>query len=201
MEEETNAMKQEIEIEFKNLLTKEEFFRLKKGFQLDENEFNRQENHYFDTSDFQLKQKGSALRLRIKKETYTLTLKQPHAEGLLETHEFLSKDQAQRLLNGEPIPFGKIAEQLTQLGIKPSSVRYFGTLITERAERNYEGGLIVFDHSHYLNVDDYEIEYETANRSEGEKIFQSLLETFQIPKRQTKNKIERFYSKKYEVEG
>ncbi|GMB08930.1 uncharacterized protein YjbK [Thermolongibacillus altinsuensis] len=194
-------MNQEVEIEFKNLLTKEEFLRLKEALQINENEFNKQENHYFDTSDFQLKQKGSALRLRIKKETYTLTLKQPHAEGLLETHEFLSKEQAQRLLNGETIPFGKIAEQLTNLGIVPSSVQYFGTLITKRAERSYEGGLIVLDHSHYLNVDDYEMEYEATNRSEGEKIFQSLLEKFQIPKRETKNKIERFYLKKYEVEG
>ncbi|WP_368895813.1 CYTH domain-containing protein, partial [Priestia megaterium] len=45
-------MKQEIEIEFKNIVTKEEFDRLRSHFQLTEDQFVSQENHYFDTPAF-----------------------------------------------------------------------------------------------------------------------------------------------------
>lgn len=57
-------MAQEIEIEFKNLLTKNEFEKLTQAYQLDNEDFVLQENHYFDTKSFALKHKGAALRIR-----------------------------------------------------------------------------------------------------------------------------------------
>lgn len=51
-------------------------------------------NHYFETPDFSLKEAGSALRIRHKGETYTLTLKQPAEIGLLETHQVVTEDEA-----------------------------------------------------------------------------------------------------------
>lgn len=60
-------MVQELEIEFKNLLTKEEFHRLADFFQLTEKDFAEQENYYFDTKYFALKKHGAALRIRKKR--------------------------------------------------------------------------------------------------------------------------------------
>ena len=58
-------MHQEIEIEFKNLLTKEEFYLLCERFSLSEADFIMQENHYFDSEDFALKNKGSIGQLSL----------------------------------------------------------------------------------------------------------------------------------------
>lgn len=58
-----HTMTQEIEIEFKNIVTEEEFNTLCKSFSIEV--FTKQVNHYFETPDFSLKA-GSALRIRHK---------------------------------------------------------------------------------------------------------------------------------------
>ena len=84
-------MTQEIEIEFKNIVTEDEFSTLCQSFSI--NAFTKQVNHYFETPSFSLKEAGSALRIRHKGETYTLTLKQPAEVGLLETHQVVTEDE------------------------------------------------------------------------------------------------------------
>ncbi|MBT2573807.1 CYTH domain-containing protein [Bacillus sp. ISL-51] len=189
-------MTQEIEIEFKNLLTKSEFLMLADAFNMMENDFKHQVNHYFDTKDFSLKQKKSALRIREKNGAYVLTLKEPAAVGLLETHQKLAAPD----LDGFTIPEGPVKEQLTGLGINPDLICYFGTLTTKRAEKETEKGLIVLDHSRYLNKEDFELEFEAADWDEGKQAFEQLLQRFSIPQRMTKNKIMRFYEQK-QTEG
>ncbi|MCM3004879.1 CYTH domain-containing protein [Priestia koreensis] len=190
-------MNQELEIEFKNMLTKGEFVRLTKQFTLTENDFKLQENHYFDTADFQLKNHGAALRIRQKKGTYTLTLKQPVKDGLLETHEPLSKEQAENILENPLHIFGQIVTILADMNISTSSLLHFGTLATNRAEFSYKSGLLVLDHSFYLEKEDYELEYEATDFTEGQKEFKDLLHSLTIPARTTENKIRRFYKEKY----
>ena len=70
-------MSQNIEIEFKNMLTSEEFLQLKLHFNIDQNKFKKQVNHYFDTPSFSLKSLNSALRIREKGTQFEMTLKQP----------------------------------------------------------------------------------------------------------------------------
>lgn len=191
-------MHQEIEIEFKNLLTKEEYHLLCERFSLSERDFIMQENHYFDSEDFSLKNKGCALRIRKKKAHYEMTLKQPAEEGLLETNEIISAEEAKSIIATNRIPEGAIAKILREeLKIAPENVIYFGSLSTRRAETEYEGGLLVIDHSMYLNKEDYELEYEVTNFSAGQKIFIDLLKTLNIPVRHTDNKIKRFFTAKY----
>ena len=67
-------MTQEIEIEFKNLLTKSEFLKLSEALCMKEHDFKQQVNHYFDTKDFSLKQKISTPHPR-KDGAFVLTLK------------------------------------------------------------------------------------------------------------------------------
>ncbi|MBM7702549.1 CYTH domain-containing protein [Metabacillus iocasae] len=190
-------MKQEIEIEFKNLVTKQEFEQLLSHFKISESDFAAQDNHYFDTRAFSLKDRGAALRIRYKKGRYVLTLKQPHEKGLLETHESLTEDEAQAFLHGQAEVTGKISELIELMDIDVADLVYFGTLTTQRMETPYEGGLLVFDHSLYLGKEDYEIEYEVTDAKQGKTKFEQLLQSFQIPIRETENKIRRFYREKY----
>jgi uncharacterized protein YjbK len=199
MKERNAFMSQQIEIEFKNLLTKEEFERLSSFLGLASTHFHKQENHYFDTPQFSLKEKGAALRIRAKNGKYVLTLKEPAKIGLLETHQPLSEDECKNALQTFSLPeSGEVLDRLIALNIEPSNLQYFGTLTTYRAEKRYENGLVILDHSRYLNKEDFEIEYEVDDESQGKKQFLTFLQTHNIPVRKTENKIKRFYLAKYE---
>jgi uncharacterized protein YjbK len=193
-------MTQNIEIEFKNMLTEGEFNILLKHFSLNESHFFKQVNHYFDTPDFSLKQHGCNLRIREKKDGYEMTLKQPHPDGLLETNENLDEKAAQSLLEGAPLTDGIIKEQLLRMDIKIDHLCFFGSLETKRAAIEYKGGELVLDLSTYLNAQDYEVEYEVTDRLTGEAVFVQLLSEVKIPHRNAKNKVQRFYERKLSLE-
>ncbi|MGG0719070.1 CYTH domain-containing protein [Robertmurraya massiliosenegalensis] len=190
-------MSQNIEIEFKNLLTSAEFTRLKKFLNIDESMFVMQDNHYFDTPQFLLKENGCALRIRAKKGNFEFTLKEPHSEGLLETNQSLKADEAKDILEKFHMIEGPVKDRLVSLNIPLEQLTLFGTLTTERAEREFEDGLIVLDYSTYLNQFDYELEYEVHDYQLGKERFERLLKHLQIPQRPTDNKIRRFYQAKF----
>ncbi|MCA1031084.1 CYTH domain-containing protein [Bacillus timonensis] len=190
-------MTQEIEIEFKNLLSKDEYRFLIKSFAISHDKFIEQENHYFDTPQFSLKNQHSALRIRLKGNTYTLTLKQPIKDGLLETHQTLSNSQAESMLTGGELIDGQIKNILLTLNIETKEITYFGSLKTNRVQFPYKSGLLVLDHSKYLGNEDFEVEFEVNDYKLGEKEFHDFLSSYSIPIRETKNKIQRFYLQKY----
>ncbi|MEH7354674.1 CYTH domain-containing protein [Neobacillus drentensis] len=190
-------MSQNIEIEFKNMLTKEEYERFLVEFRINNKQIFSQENHYFDTPDFALKSLGAALRIRNKGGAYEMTLKQPATVGLLETNQTLSAVEALTAFKLGMIPAGIIQQLIEENGIPSSKLKYFGSLITNRAEIEYKNGLLVLDHSSYLTIEDYELEYEVDNYQAGLKTFKELLTKFMIPERKTENKIRRFYNQKY----
>ena len=189
-------MNQHIEIEFKNMLAKEEFYQLMQRFNIEQDEFVVQKNHYFDTATFDLKKHTSALRIREKQTTYEMTLKQPLAnrEGLLETNCHLDPHTAHQMINEGGIPDSKIAEKIKNLKIDPQSIRYFGTLTTQRVEVPYKNGLLVLDHSTYFQIEDFEVEFEVHDYEQGKREFDELLVEAGIPVRPTDNKVQRFYN-------
>jgi uncharacterized protein YjbK len=191
-----DLMSETIEIEFKNLLTKSEYENLLKIFKVEEKDIVSQINHYFDTPNFSLKGLGSALRIREKHNGVEMTLKQPAAVGLLETTQPLSTNDFQTMVKDQVIPKGIIKERLEQLKIASNNIEYFGSLTTRRVEFPYKEGLLVLDHSFYLNTEDYEIEYEVENYQRGQIVFLELLMQYDIPLRKTQNKIARFYQQK-----
>lgn len=195
--ERKDKMSQNVEIEFKNLLTETEFTRLKTFLNMDEFMFKNQDNHYFDTINFSLKEKGCALRIRYKHEKYELTLKEPLEEGLLETNQMLTFDEAQTMLENGRIIEGPVKDRFSQLQIPPAELTCFGTLSTKRAEKEYKDGLIVLDYSTYLNRADFEVEYEVDDYQSGKVIFENLLSQLDIPVRPTENKVRRFYRAKF----
>lgn len=194
-----SIVSQNIEIEFKNMLSREEFLLLKRHFNISEDQFRKQVNHYFDTAAFTLKDHGSALRIREKENKFELTLKQPAQTGLLETNQQLSAKEAESALSTGKIPDGEVKNAVLKMLVNTDSLQYFGSLTTVRAELEYNTGLLVLDHSYYLNKEDFELEYEVTDEKEGYEIYSSLLQQLNIPVRPTDNKIKRFYATKYNL--
>lgn len=186
-------MAQEIEIEYKNLLTKDEFDRLLTNLPFPRDS-QIQTNYYFETEDFALRQQLSAIRIREKNGNYQLTLKEPHPDGLLETHDMLTEKESFSWLHGNIIVKKNVFKQLDNLNISYKDLIYFGKLKTERREVNYENVLIVLDISSYNGQVDYEFELEAPHKEIGEKIFHQLLHQHQITIKNTPNKIERFFT-------
>ncbi|MFC0524760.1 CYTH domain-containing protein [Pontibacillus salicampi] len=186
-------MSQEIEIEFKNLLTELEYEQLTKDLPFQTEDRFTQTNYYFETDEFDLREEGSALRIRKKEDTWTATLKEPHTDGLLETHDILTEEQAHEWMNDEIAGAPNIEQRLANIGIMYSELRFKGALVTERMETEYEDTLIVLDRSHYNNETDYELELEAKEKQHGEQVFQQLLQDFHIIERETPNKIKRFF--------
>lgn len=186
---------QEYEIEFKNLLTKAEFDQFLHHFQLTEEDFFVQQNAYFDTKQFHLKEHTCALRIRRKQNKQVLTLKEPYKEGLLETHQVLNEQEEQMIMAEGKLPEGSVKNRISPI-IQQNPLVLLGKLTTKRAQIPYKEGLLVFDASTYLQCEDYEVEYEVSDFQKGEIIFLDLLSQFDIPKRTTKNKIQRFFEEK-----
>ncbi|MBS4218005.1 CYTH domain-containing protein [Bacillus sp. FJAT-49711] len=186
-------MSRNIEIEFKNIVTEDEFRLLLRTFHIAQNQFFSQTNHYFDTKVFALKQLGAAIRIRELPEKYELTLKKPTNNGLLEITDRLSQAEAHMLMANLVLPNGEVKDELLNMNIPINEFHLFGSLRTDRAETEYESGVLVFDHSFYLGNEDFELEYETMNREIGERIFNELLKKLNIQIRHADNKISRLY--------
>ncbi|MBW8350421.1 CYTH domain-containing protein [Bacillus sp. IITD106] len=186
-------MSRNIEIEFKNMVTEAEFQHLLRTFHISKKMFFSQTNHYFDTKDFSLKKLGAALRIRVLPDKYELTLKKPIEDGLLEINDYINEAEAKAFINNAHMPIGEASGEIQKMNIPIDQLILFGTLRTDRAEVEYEKGKLVFDHSFYLDKEDFEIEYETNNREKGERIFYELLKKFNIEIRNADNKISRLY--------
>lgn len=178
------------EIEFKNLLTSEEFNRLCNEFGIADRDFHLQTNTYFDTVDYQLSAAFKAFRLRVIGERNELTLKEPgeNIHTMIETTHLISEIERDKILNNGEIK----TEIYIEFQLLPEILFPFGTLRTIRAEIAYKDGLLVLDRSEYLNRIDFEVEYEVDDLLRGQKHFDELLNTFKIPKRPTMKKIARF---------
>lgn len=187
-------MSQEIEIEFKNLLTEAEFNRLLNVLPFPKNA-RQQINYYFETNNRHLKQSQTALRIRKINNEYRLTIKEPHPEGLLETHDMLTKQEAHQWLNGSPTQTTNVFKRLQANQIDLNDLNYYGQLTTDRWMYETESGaIVVLDYSVYNGHVDYELEVESPTRELGTKVFKYILNNYEIVKKSTPNKIERFFS-------
>lgn len=188
-------MNQNIEIEFKNLLTESEYTNLFKELKLNTQSTFTQENIYFDTPDFSLKGKKLALRIRIKENQAEITLKSPHKGHLLETNMPLTISETNAILQKNTfVPTGMIAEVLESYEINLTrSLHIFARLKTERIEKKVQDSIIVLDKSWYADQVDYELEVESLSAEEGTQLINDLLEKYSIPRRKTPNKIARAF--------
>ena len=171
------------EIEFKTLIDEKMYYELLKEFDLENNIF-KQINHYFDTKDGKLIKEQTVLRIREKCNNFKLTKKTRGEVGADETHLFITKDEAQKLIAN-----GFNAEII---GI-PFEVSKVAELTTFRASAPYKDGTIFFDKSEYYGNTDYEIEYEVDDVVEGKKDFIDFLDSHNIVYKESIRKSKRAF--------
>jgi uncharacterized protein YjbK len=176
-------MQQHLEIEFKTLITKQEYLNLIKEFKL-ENDIFSQTNYYFDTENSDLMNKKTVLRIRKKKQ-YKLTKKEKDINGNKESSIYLKDTEALDMINN-----GFDAHIINE----PYYVKNVCALTTLRAKTKYKDGIIFFDHSIYNNIEDYEIEYEAENYEKGKKIFEEFLKEHKITKKEPVSKSKRAFN-------
>lgn len=185
-------MGQELEIEFKNLLTIDEY-KLIKQYYFKQSEPFKQTNYYIDTPNHEIISNKMALRIREKNNDYELTLKVPQEVGLLEYNEVIdSLPEQNRQIDIQILP-ENITEILTKHNIPLSELRLLGDLTTYRLEKKLKSGLLVLDHSIYLGIEDYELEFEVTDFTQGEIAFNDILGTLNISREVPDNKVKRFF--------
>ncbi|WP_375179620.1 CYTH domain-containing protein [Enterococcus rotai] len=185
-------MSENLEIEFKTLLSIEEFSRVIDYFQFKEEQFFTQINYYFDSADFQLRKRRMGLRVRVLSDNAEITLKIPEKVGLLEINDALSVEEAKAIVESATLPtIGNVYNKLNQLGIDQSDLRLIGSLTTKRAELKLPQGLLALDESWYNEQHDFELELEVNDATNGKKDFLSLLDTLTIKESPSPNKIQR----------
>lgn len=183
----------ETEIEFKNMLTRAEYEDLLTHFAITADNIITLRNDYFDTADFAIKNLASALRIRRTANAIECTLKQATtAHTSTEINCPLTEQAAKQLQNDLTKLPEAIAKPLQAAGINLKDIACFGTLETQRTELVYQGGLLVFDHTFYLQQQDYEVEYEARDEQQGQQIFADFLQQHHIPIRPATKKIARF---------
>ena len=175
------------EIEFKTLITKEQYYQLLEEFNLTNNIF-AQINHYFDTENADLLQEQTVLRIRQKgNNNYKLTKKTRALVGANEMHIFLSKEKALDMLeNG-------FDARVIEL---PYNVTKVAELTTYRASSHYKNGKIFFDRSEYYGQVDYEIEYEVDEINQGRQEFIAFLDSHGIEYKESIRKSKRAFDSK-----
>ncbi|MDR0921401.1 MAG: CYTH domain-containing protein [Lactobacillales bacterium] len=184
-------MSKNLEIEYKTLLTEQNYQDLLTHFNFIKDEQFTQVNHYFDTDKLELKSRGMGLRVRTLESRAELTLKVPQPFGLLETTDNLTLEEATQVIEQEQIPDGFVKDELLKFHLKPEKLKRIGCLKTTRAEKEISEGLLAIDESWYGNKHDYELELEVKNPQTGEENFNKLLASLGIKKISSKNKVAR----------
>ena len=179
-----------LEVEFKTLLTKEEYTRLMNRFK--GNPIDVQTNHYLDTERFSLKATDTSLLIR-ERDTLELTFKRKKGYTMHDIREPLESNQLQIIRETGVLPEGKIFEEVEAI-IGKQKLTNFMSLSTERMYFQYGNGVVFIDKSNYLDETDYELEYEARNYHDGKKEFIALLGDFKIKYKKSEKKIKRAYN-------
>lgn len=188
---------QELEIEFKNMLTYEEYQSiLSAEFSSSDKQMIVQTNHYFDTIDFTLRNHGAALRIRVTDTFNELTLKVPHEGFLMETNVPLSNEEVEQILDKQALKLSSYLDSDIETGLDDLSkdivFMLFNSVQTERLEKTEDIHTVVLDQTSYQDgTVDYELEVESLDSELGRQFFESFLEKYSIPARPSLPKIAR----------
>ncbi|PGK51307.1 hypothetical protein CN918_26310 [Priestia megaterium] len=164
----------ETEIEYKSLLSKKKYKKLKKHFAkgaLGAKTY-KQTNYFFDTEDFKLKDAKITLRIRKKEGGWELTLKVPQekiANQLYNKKEEynveISPEEAKKILKSRELqmasnPVFNVLKGTVNL--EPSTIFHLlGKLKTKRTDYTYQQDTVSLDKNKYNKRIDYELERET----------------------------------------
>ncbi len=170
-------MQSNIEIEAKILLTKDEYDAIVKYLHLERYKKIEQTNHYVDTIERELRQNDIALRIRENNE-FTLTLKTPLSEGLLEKNQNINWREYSDLEDKGIFPQGDIKNFLEICGFDTHSLKVLASLKTNRIELEVDDGLLCLDENIYgknNDIIDYELEVESTSMEKAEETASKIL--------------------------
>ena len=180
------------EIEFKQLIDFNTYNAIKASYFKQLTPFT-QINYYIETPSFKLRDHRSALRIRVKQNTFEITLKVPAKVGLIEyNHPIDIKPHIGQTIVKSTLP-NDIQKILTEFDIEENELSVLGALTTERLEVEFQNELLVLDKSQYFDKTDYELEFEVNDYQIGFEKFQNLLKQFDLVHEPPKNKVQRFF--------
>ncbi|MGL5042644.1 MAG: CYTH domain-containing protein [Culicoidibacterales bacterium] len=189
-------MSYHLEIEFKNLLSKDDFYTLCTMFKITTEDFVMQKNYYFDFDDI-LEEKKMALRIRLRDGSKVITLKQKAVQSQHAQVE-ITEDFTSSISNLMRDPLANLPKQilnhLSMEQVTLPKLENIGKVETLRKEIDYQGGVLCLDYSRFNDTySDYELEYEYNSNSinDGETIFDNFLVQNNIPRKPSRTKIAR----------
>ena len=181
----------EIEIEFKNLLTKDQYDVLYEKYNLSNSEKIINKNFYYDDADESFKKIGAALRIRYANKKIEMTLKIKGETQNVEINVPLD-ERYPKEPTVLPILPNEIISELERMNVKIKTPMLIQKIETLRHEVTLEEGLLVLDKTTFINdITDYELEFETKDYESGLAAFEKLLEENNIYKNPEKPKIAR----------
>ncbi|KGR72604.1 CYTH domain-containing protein [Streptococcus phocae subsp. salmonis] len=180
----------DLEIEYKTLLTKDEYSRLLS--QLSHVTPVTQTNYYIDTENFELKAHKMSLRVRTFVNSAELTLKVPEEVGNREYNVSLDLQQAKTIIKYGQLPDSPALDIIKQTGINLNHLKTFGNLTTIRRETDTPIGKLALDYNQYASIKDYELELEVTDPVQGKIDFDHFLAQHNIAFKYAKSKVARF---------
>ena len=181
----------EIEIEFKNLLTEDQYDALYEKYNLNNSEEIINKNFYYDDADESFKNIGAALRIRYTNKNTEMTLKIKGETQNVEINVPLDEKYPKEP-TVLPILPNEIISELERMNVKIKTPMLIQKIETLRHEVTLEDGLLVLDKTTFFNdIVDYELEFETKDYESGLAAFEKLLEENNIDKNPAKPKIAR----------
>ena len=181
----------EIEIEFKNLLTENQYDALYEKYNLSNSEEIINKNFYYDDADESFKKIGAALRIRYTNKKTEMTLKIKGETQNVEINVPLD-ERYPKEPTVLPILPNEIISELERMNVKIKTPMLIQKIETLRHEVPLENGLLVLDKTTFINdIVDYELEFETKDYETGLAAFEKLLEENNIDKSPAKPKIAR----------
>jgi|GEM_PF-5724718 len=185
---------QNLELEAKSMLTKEQYERMMFLLGLKKEDAKEQINSFFDNEGWQLNEQNITLRSRSKKGIEELTVKEDSGEGRLETnHRPFTLEEKHVLLAVGIVPDGNVKAALARLNV-PGPYLFQGAQTTWRIEIPYKGCKLALDYTEYLGRHDYEIEMERDDgQADQQKVLADLLLGAGIPYQHGLGKRKRFF--------
>ena len=183
-------MQKGIEVEFKTLLSQQEYERLMEKFK--GNRIDVQTNHYFETARFSLKAIDASLRVR-ERDTLELTLKRKKGYNIHELSMPITQEQLEEIRETGKIPDEAFNEEVVHL-IGDQKLINFLSLSTVRMFFAYKNGVLFIDKSEYLGICDYELEYEAKSYHAGKQEFISIISELGIKYKRSEKKVKRAFN-------
>ena len=154
------------EFESRVMLTEHEYLDVVSHFMkmYPNNHFLQNNNNYFDTNDFFLKNRHITLRVRTINDIRSeLTLKIKGENGDIEINDDISFKEMEAVMKNKIFPDGNVKNYLLSLPIPLSDYENIVSLYNRRLEIQFDNHLLVIDKNEYNGIVDYNLEIETKD--------------------------------------